>query len=641
MPARIRFVLLCLSQTARLMAECALYGFAFRGLVSHRPLAATTGNTLWYLLLLFAPGIVLAPIFGPLADRLSRRKLLGVTAGVGAVSVSIFALAVGNWLACAVVALALSALSSITCYAMLPAAARDARIPLIQANTWLELSKSAVVIVAPAFWIAVMLAMPMMIDFATPVALVALPYGLSVVAALGASFPSDSISNTAHHAGSSGFLRALNRIIRDREARTFLIAWSGFRGLIAGAIVALIASSYHFPLWTSEVTVDSLFLIGLGGIGGSFLAGLQVHPRRNLALIPIGLTGLVLVLIEAAWQGPSVGLPASLVGIAVGLVNVPLAAAYESALPEDIRGSGMAIFNAVSNFAMLLFTGLSIGVLSVISVAMRVEALWLMVVILALSALASWYLLSREFVELLTEFILWPAYYIRGKGPGLEQCPARGPLLIVANHASYLDPIWIGKVVPRRLIPMMTSLFYDLPIIRWLMVYIVKAIRVPSGSFRREAPELDEAIRALDAGEVLVIFPEAMLRRTQDQLLRGFGQGVWHILRERPKTPVITCWIEGGWGSYFSYYGGPPGQNKPFDWRRPIDIALAAPATIDPHILEDQRRTRRYLRQACLETRKLLRLEPPENHVSDDLSDPSDPSEPEAEREPASKNDGG
>ena len=165
-------------------------------------------------------------------------------------------------------------------------------------------------------------------------------------------------------------------------------------------------------------------------------------------------------------------------------------------------------------------------------------------------------------------------------------------MLVIANHASYLDPLWLAKILPRRVTPMMTSAFYDLPVLHWLMTAIVKAIRVEVSTFRREAPELKEGIAALDRGECLVLFPEGMLRRRDDRPVRTFGQGVWHILKERPTTPVVACWIEGGWRSYFSYYNGPPMTNKKLDWWRRIDIAFLDPQVVDPCILADQRRTR-------------------------------------------------
>ena len=72
----------------------------------------------------------------------------------------------------------------------------------------------------------------------------------------------------------------------------------------------------------------------------------------------------------------------------------------------------------------------------------------------------------------------------------------------------------------------------------------------------------------------------------------------------------MVCWIEGGWGSYTSYYGGRPTVNKHLDWWRPVDIGMAAAQVLDPSLLADQRATRAYLMQVCLEARRHLGLEP-------------------------------
>jgi 1-acyl-sn-glycerol-3-phosphate acyltransferase len=218
--------------------------------------------------------------------------------------------------------------------------------------------------------------------------------------------------------------------------------------------------------------------------------------------------------------------------------------------------------------------------------------------------------LFREVIEQIMEVILLPIYRIRGYGPGMRIFPKHGPVVVLANHSSYFDPLWIGKVVPRRLTPMMTSAFYDLPGLRWLMTKVVRAIRVEASTFRREAPELQQAVEAIDRGECLVIFPEGMLRRRADHTVRQFGQGAWHIIRERPEVPVVACWIEGGWGSYFSYFNGPPMTNKPIDFWQRIQIAMQEPVILEPELLLDHRQTRTYLRERCMEARKYLGLEP-------------------------------
>jgi 1-acyl-sn-glycerol-3-phosphate acyltransferase len=245
-------------------------------------------------------------------------------------------------------------------------------------------------------------------------------------------------------------------------------------------------------------------------------------------------------------------------------------------------------------------------------------------VLAAGGAAAAWWYLFPQGLELVIEWLLWPAYRMHAHGPGRHTMPRRGPLLLVANHSSYMDPFWLAKFVPRHLRPMMTSTFYDLPVIRWLMVHVTRAIRVQEAGFRREAPELKEAADALRRGECILVFPEGRLRRTEGQLTRPFGQGVWHILREVPDTPVVACWIEGGWGSFFSYQGGPPAKNKRPDWWRRIDVAYDEPRPIDPAVLADQHATRAHLRRAVLDCRRYLGLPVPGEGDQKDTGDADD-----------------
>ena len=182
-----------------------------------------------------------------------------------------------------------------------------------------------------------------------------------------------------------------------------------------------------------------------------------------------------------------------------------------------------------------------------------------------------------------------------------------GPVLIVTNHTAWFDPLWVAKVIRREIFPMMTSDFYDLPGVHFFFAHVFHAIRVQASAFRREAPELKNAIAVLDRGACLSIFPEGWLRRSAEPSVRQFGQGVWHILRERPETPVVLCWIEGGWGSYTSYFKGKPTVNKRPDFWRRIDVAVSAPIVVPKELLPDQRATRIFLMRKCLEARALPR----------------------------------
>jgi 1-acyl-sn-glycerol-3-phosphate acyltransferase len=339
------------------------------------------------------------------------------------------------------------------------------------------------------------------------------------------------------------------------------------------------------------------------------------HPRRNLGFVALGATGMLAALGWAAGATVSGGalprVPCLLLGFTGALVNVPLRSAYLAAVPADARGNGMAVMNTAIYVLTTLLALLMLASARTGALARPFAQLAFLAALTAAGAALAWRVLLAPTLELIAEIVLLPVYRIRAYGPGRERIPTTGPVLVVANHAAYLDPLWLGKILPRQITPMMTSVFYDKPVIHWLMVHAVGAIRVPDATFRREVPELQVAADVLRRDGCLLIFPEGGLRRRDDQPLRHFGQGVWHILRERPETPVVVCWIEGGWGSFMSYRNGLPMTNKRLDWWRTIRIGVAEPQVLDPAILADQRRTRAYLQRACLECRRYLGLDVP------------------------------
>jgi 1-acyl-sn-glycerol-3-phosphate acyltransferase len=405
-----------------------------------------------------------------------------------------------------------------------------------------------------------------------------------------------------------GFFIDLRRVLADREARYGLLGLGYFLALFtvgAGVMVQFaldpsLEADRDRQLW-------SLFLVFLGVAVGSVMAGFQRHLYRGLSLVPLAALGMVIALAWALWTQSLEG-PCILLGLMGGLLNVPLRAFYQARVPADARGNCMACMN-LSIYLCTIALSLILLVLAESSILTGVIGqLGLLIVLTAIGMATAACLAFRCLLEQGLEILNWPMYRMRAAGPGLAEFPMRGPVMVVSNHAAWLDPVWLGKVVPRFVTPMMTSVYYDKPIIHWLMVHVAHTIRVPQAAFRREAPELKDAVAALDAERVLLVFPEGALRRNEDQWLRHFGQGVWRILKERPQTPVVACWIEGNWGTYTSYFNGPPTVNKQLDWRKPIGVGMSAPQILETSVLADQRAARTYLMQACLNARKHLGL---------------------------------
>jgi 1-acyl-sn-glycerol-3-phosphate acyltransferase len=600
---------LWLSQVARVTADNCLRVFVLLTLAAAERAAA------WHLVvaLLMLPAVVLSPFNGALSNSLPKRWVLVGSAAYCFGVTALFAGVNDAWVVCWALVAVGSAVYGPTRYALLPAAAEDTHVPLTRVNGWIEMGAGAALgagmVLGGHLHFAAYEWFPPVPD---AVAVAVLLNLVGVLAAWPVWFASDVRRPEGAARAVAGFFRDARRVLAHREARVALLAMSGFRGLVAALTGALLAPYFQRGALSAENLLALLYTgawIVAGVALGSLLAGLQGHPRRSLGLVAYGATGLVAGLLFVPAGSALPGGVGMFLGVMAGLINVPLAAAYQASLPADARGNGMAVrtladYVAMATLSVLLYALAHYGLLDTRG------QFWFVTALAAAGALLGWWLFYREGLELVVEALMWPLYRIRSHGPGKDHFPREGPVLVISNHSAWVDPLFLAKVVPRRIIAMMTSQFYDLKPLRWFFKNVVRAIRVQASTYRREAPELKKAIEELDQGECVVIFPEGAMRRRENQPLRQFGQGVWHLLKERPKTPVVVCWIEGNWGCYFSYWNGPPTANKRLDFWRRIRVAINAPFVIDGSLLEDHRATRAFLMQVCLDTRKYLGLEP-------------------------------
>lgn len=371
--------------------------------------------------------------------------------------------------------------------------------------------------------------------------------------------------------------------------------------VVAAALVCLAAPTvallvYDTPGDNATRRVPLFWVVG-AAIVGAMIPFLYWAPYRALGLAVIGALGWLAAAAHGVywrhWPGWAHGVPLGLIA---------------GALARGRRGPERLEENYALVAAVLLGAGIAWGFV----VAERpFTPAGFFVLAIALGVLAFGITrLFRPLFELAVEPILWVRYAVRGRGPGLADFPRTGPCLIIANHACWIDPLFLAKVLPRPITPMMTGRIFDVRAIRPLMIRF-GVIRVPEKSFKKDAPEIREAIAALDRGECVVIFPEGYLRRTEERLLRRFGQGIWQILQARPDTPVFACWIEGGWGSYTSYFNGPPTKNKTKkDVRRPIGVGVSESVTVPAEVLADHLRTRIHLMNLVAAARLHLGLPP-------------------------------
>jgi len=141
---------------------------------------------------------------------------------------------------------------------------------------------------------------------------------------------------------------------------------------------------------------------------------------------------------------------------------------------------------------------------------------------------------------------------------GTENIPAAGPLLITPNHQTYADPALVTIPVRRPVYYMAWDRLFGIP----LFGRFIRRLRAFPVDIESSDPRATrEAVRLLQAGEAVMIFPEG--ERTKDGRVGRFKLGAFR-LAVALGVPVLPVTITGGHEAW------PPGRV----WPRPGQIAI-------------------------------------------------------------------
>jgi 1-acyl-sn-glycerol-3-phosphate acyltransferase len=126
--------------------------------------------------------------------------------------------------------------------------------------------------------------------------------------------------------------------------------------------------------------------------------------------------------------------------------------------------------------------------------------------------------------------------YFRLESRGAEHVPRQGPVLLVANHSSALDPPLVGSACPRPLSFLAKAQLFAIPGFGALIR------RLNARPLRREGADagaLRTARRLLEEGAALLVFPEGT--RGPEGTLREpkAGAAMLAVLTGAPVVPVF------------------------------------------------------------------------------------------------------
>ncbi|MDR5709731.1 MAG: lysophospholipid acyltransferase family protein [Armatimonadota bacterium] len=152
--------------------------------------------------------------------------------------------------------------------------------------------------------------------------------------------------------------------------------------------------------------------------------------------------------------------------------------------------------------------------------------------------------------------LLWGIFGFRVAGA--ENCPRGGPIVVAANHRSWLDPVVLGAALPRQatfigaedllgervspgFVPWQVLLRVTAPLVRWFGMIPVRRTEVDPGAYTGSA--LRAAMRVLRGGGVLAVFAEGGVNRTGEALAPLKPGAV--LLSRRARAPILPAWIFG------------------------------------------------------------------------------------------------
>ncbi|MGE3172509.1 MAG: MFS transporter [Planctomycetota bacterium] len=287
----------------------------------------------------------------------------------------------------------------------------------------------------------------------------------------------------------------------------------------------------------------ALFAIGVGT--GSLLAGRISKGKVETGLIPLGA-----ILLAAATLAMGLLVPGragtfllmTALGVASGFVVVPLNALVQWRAPAARRGAIIALVN------MLAFGGILAGNLGCLGLSrLGMDSAAILVVAAALTFAATlWaiWLLPVALLRLCVVLLTHSLYRVRVLGA--TNVPLTGGALLVPNHVSFLDALFVVAATDRPIRFVIDQYWYDRP---WLEPILRAAGAIPitaTGGPRVVLKALRDAGKALDDGHVVCLFAEGEITRMGSTL--PFRRGLQRIVKGRA-VPVVPAHLDRVYGS--------------------------------------------------------------------------------------------
>ncbi len=354
-----------------------------------------------------------------------------------------------------------------------------------------------------------------------------------------------------------------------REERSVFLSILGISWFwFFGSAMTIQIPGYTLDILNGNETIATALLAAFAvGVGiGSLLCERMSGHRIELGLVPFGSIGLSLFAIDLYFVQPQphpvavssiaeflardgswhVLADLAILGAFGGFYSVPLYALIQKRSKREHLSRIIAANNIINSILMVCAAVTSVVVLNA---GFSIPELFLIIAGLNVLVAAYIYTLLPEF---LMRFLAWliTNFVYRLRPGGLNNIPTKGPVVVVCNHVSYMDPVILLGAVRRPMRFVMWYKIFHMPFLRFIFK---NAKAIPIAGARENKQMMDEAFEKVDAeleaGNVVCIFPEGGI--TRDGEIQRFRPGIEKIIARRP-VPVVPAALGRLWGSWFS-----------------------------------------------------------------------------------------
>ena len=294
----------------------------------------------------------------------------------------------------------------------------------------------------------------------------------------------------------------------------------------------------------------ALFAIGVGA--GALLAGRIAKGKVETGLIPLGSIGLALGAGAMGLIVPGrVGTLLLMVGLGVasGFVVVPINSLVQWRTPPNRRGAVIALVNGLS-FAGILAGNLGCMLLAHLGADSATILLWAAGLTAVGTAWAIW-LLPEALLRLVVLLLAHSLYRVRVVGA--RNVPTEGGALLVPNHVSFLDGLFLLAAVDRPIRFVVEQHWYEQPYLKPFLKALGTIPIAAAGGPRVVLRALRDAGQALDDGGLVCLFAEGEISRMGSTL--PFRRGLERIAKGR-SCPILPVHLDRVYGSLLSARGG-------------------------------------------------------------------------------------